>query len=227
MHVEWVRIGSSELLSVRGEAGAGEVGAQTTALLGACEKVLQADGLSVLDVVFQRMFLRSRGAREEASLARGAFFSGNRRGGSSSFQAASRFAGPGAAMIEILALKSRSGKPKRLVEFAEPRRYPHYVVYDDLMFVSGMAELAPTPQEQLRLSIAQVELALRAESVAWRDVIEARIFLQAGNESPAWLRSGLDAAAKVQIPRVVCEQVDGLATEGKVLEIEVVVRKPA
>lgn len=227
MHVEWVRIGASDLLSVRGETGAGEVGAQMTALLTACEKVLQAEGLSVLDVVFQRMFLRSRAAREEASLARGAFFSGNRRGGSSSFQSAARFAGPGDAMIEILALRPMAGKPKRLVEFAELRKYPQYVVHDDLMFVSGMAELAATPEEQLQLSIAQVEAALAAEMVAWRDVIEARTYVQKGSKSPAWLRSGLDAAAKARIPRVVCEQVDGLATEGKVLEIEVVVRKPA
>lgn len=227
MHVEWIRIGASELLSVCGETGAGRVGAEMTALLEACETVLQENGLSVLDVVFQRMFTRSRGAREEASLARGTFFSGHRRGGSSSFQSAARFAGAGNAMIEILALRSRLGRGKRLVEFAEPRKYPHYVVHDDLMFVSGMAELAPTPEEQLARAVAQIELALGTEKVGWHHVIEAHMFLQKGSRSPAWLRAGLDAAAKVQIPRVTCEQVDGLATEGKVLEIEVVVRKPA
>lgn len=227
MHVEWIRIGSSELLSLRGETGAGKVGEQMTALLARCETVLKADGLSVLDVVFQRMFLRGREAREEASAARGTFFSGDRRGGSSSFQSADRFQGPGDAMIEMLALRSKSGKPKRLVEFAEPRKYPHYVVHDDLMFVSGMAELASTPEEQLARSLAQVELALKRENVSWRDVIEARTYLQKGSKTPAWLRAGLDAAAKLQIPRVIVEPVDGLATEGKVLEIEVVVRKPA
>lgn len=226
MQVEWIRLGPSELLSVRGEAASGPVGPQLAALLLGCEVELAQSGFGVRDIMFQRLWLSARELREEASLARAAFFNGDRRAGSSSFQCAGRFAGPGGAAIEILALRGRTGTPKRLVEFAEPRRYPHYVVRDDLMFVSGMAELASTAEEQLRLSIAQVEVALAAEGLTWRDVIEAHMFVQRGTQSPDWLRAGLDAAAQVRIGRVTCEQVDGLATPGKVLEIEVVARKP-
>jgi enamine deaminase RidA (YjgF/YER057c/UK114 family) len=222
---EWIRIGASHLLSICAEAAGGPVGQRFAELLRTVETKLAAEGLSPDDIMFQRMWTRSREARGEASIARGNFFSGQRRAGSSSFQLASRCVGNGDAAIDILALRGATRAPKRIVEFAEPRRYPHFVVRDGLVFVSGMAELAPTLDEQLAGSMAQIKLAMDREGFAWGEVIEARVFLQRGQGVLDDVLRSIDATAGVTVPRVTSTLVDGLATPGKFLEIEVVARK--
>src|SRR5262249_53051081 len=111
--------------------------------------------------------------------------------------------------IDILVLRGATGGPKRIVDFAEPRRYPHFVVRDGLVFVSGMAELAPTLDEQLAGAVAQIRLAMSREGFTWGEVIEARVFLQRGQGVLDDVLGKIDAAAGVKVPRVTSTLVDG------------------
>lgn len=222
MQSEWIYLGSSEVLALRGEALPGHAGEQLSELLVSCEMALSKEGLSSDDIVFQRLWHRSRDVREPASAARRAFFTGSRRTGSSSFQSASRFNGDGDVAIELFAMRRKPGQSKRIVDFADPRHYPHYVVQGDIVFVSGMAVLAPTLGQQLALSLTDVERALVAEDLAWKNVVEVHAFIERGHASSSWLATSLIQAVEVKIPRITIEPVDGLATPGKLLEIEAI-----
>lgn len=219
--------GGDDFVTIYGEGQSGSQGKQLADLLDRIESELAAAGLSLDDAVFHRLWLRSREGRDEIAEVRGSRFSGVRRTASSSFIAPGRFSGPGDVALEIIARAPHPGAVRRLVDFDPPRRYAHYMTAGSWLFLSGMAEEGETIEVKFSKSLAQVEVALRRELLSWDAVTEATLFIERGCGTAEWLRDAFRAAVPVEPGRITIEDVDGLASTDKHLEIEIVARRPS
>lgn len=214
--------GETDLLCLYGEGGKGTPEAQLEGLILGFDKTLRGHGLGLEDAVFHRLWARDRSVRDGINEARGRLLSKDRRTASSSFISAGRIVSASAVALEMIAFKAKRPQSRRLVDFTPPRRYAHYLVQDDWLFLSGMAEDAPTIDGQFDKAFAQVEAALRREKTGWGRVREATLFLERGKAELRWLEDRFRQAARPLPPRVTIEVVDGLASPEKNLEIEVI-----
>ena len=210
------------LVSLYGEGRKGRTPAEQLAdVFAAFDRQLQGHGLSLENAVRHRLWTRDRGSREESNEIRARLVSGNRRCATSSFISRDIFASEGDVAIELIAQVPALAPQRRLVDFDPPRRYAHYLVQDDLMFLSGMAEEGATVEEQFEHSFAEVRRAMTLENAGWSDVLSASLFVERGHGDAEWLLERFRDAVPVAVPYVECTTVDGLASPGKHLEIEI------
>lgn len=215
---------ATELVGLTGEGDAALSPAdQLAALVAAAEAALAPDGLSLDDLVYQRLWLRDRALRGEIDGPRAALLGGRRRCASSSFMDRSRLRAGGAVALDLLIQKPAGGE-RRLVEFDPPRRYAWYLMRDGWQHVSGMAETGDGLEAQFAAAAAAVEDALAAEGRGWAQVTAVRLFLERGEGSEDWLRDNLINRSKIDHQIIDFKYVDGLASAEKHLEIEVTAR---
>jgi enamine deaminase RidA (YjgF/YER057c/UK114 family) len=213
------------LVSLYGEGTHGQTAAEQLAdVFGRLEQQLKASGLSLENAVRHRLWTRDRQSREESNEIRPKLVSGDRRCATSSFISSDIFAGNGDVAVELIAQVPATTPHRRLVDFDPPRRYAHYIVQDGLLFLSGMAEEGATLDAQFDNAFREVVRAMTAENVAWDAVLSASMFIEKGQQQPAWLLERFRAAVPVTVPYVECTPVDGLATPSKHLEIEITAR---
>lgn len=183
-------------------------------------------GLTLENAVRHRLWTRDRPARDATNEIRASLITGNRRCATSSFISRDIFASDGDVAVELIAQIPALTPHRRLVDFTPPRRYAHYIVQDGLLFLSGMAEEGATLDEQFDRAFAEVRRAMTLEKIDWPDVLSAGLFIERGQGEPRWLLNRFRAAVPVVVPYVDCTPVDGLASSGKHLEIEITARLP-
>lgn len=194
---------------------------QLAGVLSALDADLREVGLSLENAVRHRIWTRDRAIREGTNDVRASLITGQRRCATSSFIDAGRFVSSGDVAVELLAQYPDAANRRRLVDFDPPRRYARYLAQDGMMFASGMAEPGASIEEQFSNAMAEIARSMRRESVAWRDVLSAQLFIERGHGEPAWLMNRLRQAAGGELPYLDCEEVDGLASPDKHLEIEI------
>jgi hypothetical protein len=59
----------------------------------------------------------------------------------------------------------------------------------------------------------------------WQDVVDVCLFIERGRGSAEWLSNAFQSAAPACAARIAVETVDGLASPGKHLEIEIIARR--
>ena len=214
--------GGTKFLSLYGEGGRGSPSEQLETVILGFERALSSHGLALEDAVFHRLWARDRATRDGVNEPRARLLAGDRRTASSSFISADHIVSGNAVAMEMIAFKAKAPKGRRLVDFTPPRRYAHYMVQDDWLFLSGMAEDAPTMDGQFDRAFAAVEAALAREKTDWSRVREANLFLERGKAETGWLEDRFKSAAQPLPPRITFEVVDGLASPEKNLEIEIV-----
>lgn len=220
--LQWAGLG---LISLYQEGAPGRSPAdQLAGVLEACDRRLGEFGLSLENAVRHRLWTRDRRAREESNDIRARLIAGNRRCATSSFIDRDRFASAGDVSVELWAQFPTSAPCRRLVDFDPPRRYAHYLVQDDILHLSGMAETGATIDTQFDNAFGEVVRAMAMEKVAWADVLSASLFIERGHGEPQWLIERFRQAAGTDVPFVECEPVDGLASTDKHLEIEITAR---
>ena len=215
---------STELVSLYGEGERGTPPQQLESLAQECWTALEAHNLAASDVVFTRLWMRDRADAAGLAEVRERVLRGPARSASSSFYSHEHFIGDGAVALELIAFRAADPKTRRLVDFMPPRRYAHYMLQDDWLFLSGMAEEGDTMDIQFDKAFAEVERALSLEKLSWRDVTEATMFLEHGRADIAWLRARFVEAVSPLL-RMSFEYVDGLATPTKNLEIEIIAHR--
>lgn len=225
MAVKRMTWGGHELVSLYGEGSPGRTPAeQLTDVFETLDRQLREVGLSLENAVRHRLWTRTRAAREASNDVRARLIVGDRRCATSSFIDSNIFASGGDVAVEMIAQFPAAAPDRRLVDFTPPRRYARYLVQDGLMFVSGMAEEGATLERQFENAMREVAEAMRRESVDWRDVFSAQLFLERGDSDPTWLLQRFRNAVGFDLPHLDCEEVDGLASTDKHLEIEITAR---
>lgn len=218
-HIRWA---DHALVALYKEGAAGKApDAQLAGIVDELDSALRSVGLSLETAVRHRVWTRDRQAREATNDARARLITGNRRCATSSFIDSRRFVSAADVAMELVAQYPGRDNRRRLVDFEPPRRYAHYLVQDGLFFMSGMAESGATLDEQFDKAFGEVRHGMSMEGVSWHDVLSASLFIERGHGDPAWLIERLRNAVPVALPYVACEQVDGLASADKHLEIEI------
>ncbi len=195
---------------------------QLVEIVTALDSDLRDAGLSLENAVRHRLWTRDRTSRDGTNEVRARLITDRRRCATSSFIDAARFVSAADVAVELLAQYPKvEEEHRRLVDFDPPRRYARYLVQDGLMFTSGMAEPGDSLEEQFANAMAEITRSMRRELVAWRDVLSAQLFIERGHGKPAWLMDRVRQAAGGDLPYIDCEEVDGLASLDKHLEIEI------
>jgi enamine deaminase RidA (YjgF/YER057c/UK114 family) len=191
----------------------------TRQTLAAFSGKLEAFGLSLDDTVRTRLWARDRRSRDLGSAERRRILSGPARSASSSYIAPERFGSQQCIALELLALKASSA-PKICREFDPPKVPVRYIVYDAMLFLSGVTAVLPTLAEQTEAIVHSMDESLREAGSAWSKVVEAGFYLHR-SQSVDRLRQLFGGMVKAEIPCMEYVSVDGYSAEGKLIEIEV------
>ena len=227
MAVKRMTWGDHSLVSLYGEGSPGRDPADQMAdVFAELDRELRALGLSLDNGVRQRIWTSSRETREASNDMRAQLITGNRRCATSSFISRDVIASGGDVAVEMIAQFPAAVPERRLVDFTPPRRYARYLVQDGLMFVSGMAEPGATMEAQFAKAMGEIAVAMRMESVTWENVFSAQLFIERGDTDPIWLLNRFREVIGGGLPHFDCEEVDGLASPDKHLEIEITATLP-
>lgn len=214
------------LVGLYREGGAGDSPEnQLAGILDRLDDELRSIGLSLENAVRHRLWTRTREARDATNAVRARLIVGDRRCATSSFIDRQRFVSNADVAMELIAQRPAPDNRRRLVDFDPPRRYAHYLVQDGLFFLSGMAETGATMDDQFNNAFHEVTRAMEMESIYWSDVLSASLFIERGHGGPAWLTERLRTLSPVALPYMGCEEVDGLASTDKHLEIEITAKR--
>jgi enamine deaminase RidA (YjgF/YER057c/UK114 family) len=182
---------------------------------------LSSLGLSLEHGVRTRLFARGQEARKVASDERIKALAGGKRCASSSFIAPGYLDSQGIVAVDLIAMAQ--GDPaslKTTVEYDPPRYPPHYVRWDDLVFFSGVTSPEGDLEHQVRHLAAMLGGSLATVGATWDNVISASFFLRRDQDLDS-LRSLWSPVLSAPIPYTSTTLVDGFASEGNLLEIEI------
>jgi enamine deaminase RidA (YjgF/YER057c/UK114 family) len=209
-----------ELVGLSAEAGpAVSPGDGLRALLERFDAELRAVDLSLEDTLRTRLWARDRAGRDEASRARVEMLSGKRRSASSSFICPEHFESTGTVALDLLAVRS-SGSAKTLCEYEPPIAPLRYLIWDDLVVLSGVTSEREGLSAQLDQILPAIGGSLVAAGVDWPDVVNVDCFV---HRSVSWepVRAALRSVLGAARPRLSYSLVDGYSHPAKLCEIEV------
>lgn len=179
-------------------------------------------GLSLDNVVRTRLWGRDREARDLGSRERVKVLSGNARSASSSFIAPDHFDSEGSVALDLLAVRPSGASIHKAVREYEPVIVPlRYLVYDDLVVLSGVTWEVDDLEAQLGNILPRIGGSLEDAGTSWGKVIRMSCYLHRG-QSPADLIERLRRQLGPDLPENrECSLVDGYSSPGKLIEIEV------
>ncbi|HEY7065448.1 MAG TPA: RidA family protein [Chloroflexota bacterium] len=211
-----------EFIALTGEGDPALGAADATRdLLTRCDARLQPYGLSLDDTVRTRLFTRDRPGRDAASVARRERLSGRARSVSSSFIAPDRLDSAATLALDLLALRpSRPGTERSAREYEPPRAPLRSLTTDGLVFLSGVTSSAGALAEQVAVALAEIGESLTTAGSGWDRVVLTSCFLHTSQDASVLLKL-LPPALRDRRARIECEPVDGYASPGCLVEIEV------
>ncbi len=216
---EWL---GHELVELNAESRPGSDAAeQGRELFARLDRELRDLGLSLDNTVRTRLWGRDRPSRDAGSRERVAALSGAARSASSSFIAPDHFDSDADVAVDLWALlPGRAGLQKTLVEYDPPIVPLRYLIWDDLVFLSGVTAVLPTLDEQIADILPRIEESLTLAGAGWDRVVRVSCLLHL-SQSLDRLKQLLARSIDVRFPNVEYGFVDGYSSEGKLIEIEV------
>lgn len=199
-------------------AGATE---ETREIFQRFEDELQQTGLSLDNTVRTRLWGRDRESRDQANEERFKTLTGKARSVSSSYYSPSHFASEARVALDLLALRpSRSGMEKFLKEY-DPSLVPlRYLIYDSVVFLSGVTAILPTIEDQMANILPRISTSLADAGSSWENAAKVSFYLHR-SQSLEKLRALFREAINVDVPQMEYAFVDGYSNPGKLIEIEV------
>ncbi len=208
-------------LELIAEGQSGSPADQTRDVLTAIHQQCEQLGGGLSDLVFVRFWVRSRSMNEEVRAIRREMIDDNFRIATSSFIDGAVFQGNGDVRAEALICSDIKPRGRRIVEFDPPRRYPHYLEQKEGLFMSGMAEVGATHEDQCEANIRLLNQALRECGLTWQHVSQLQIFRERSqNIDLTMVLKMLANECDLSSIYVTHYEVDGLASTNKHLEIE-------
>ncbi len=177
--------------------------------------------LSLDNTVRTRLWGRDRQSRDLGSNERVRALSGKARSASSSYIAPVHFDSGASVAVDLLAMKpSHSGIQKTLKEYDPPIVPLRYLVYDTIVFLSGVTAVLPSLEEQIADILPRITSSLTDAGSSWDKTAKVSFHLHRSQKLGA-IRELFEKTVKARIPQMEYVFVDGYSAEGKLIEIEV------
>jgi len=215
-----------EFVALSAEARSGGTAAeQARQLFRSFSEELKSAGLSLDNTVRTRLWGRDRQSRNLGSEERTRALSGNARSASSSYIAPVHFDSDALVGLDLLAMRpSRPGIEKILKEYEPPITPLRYLIYDSVVFLSGVTAVLPTLDNQLADILPRISGSLTDAGTSWERVVKVSFYLHR-SQKPETLTALFRKTVKAGIPQMDYSFVDGYSAEGKLVEIEVTATK--
>jgi enamine deaminase RidA (YjgF/YER057c/UK114 family) len=210
-----------EFVSLSAEAKSGGMAAeQARDLFRHFREELKTTGLSLDNTVRTRLWGRDRQSRNLGSEERIRALSGKARSASSSYIAPVHFDSSTLVALDLLAMRpSRASGEKTLKEYDPPIVPLRYLIYDSVVFLSGVTAVLPTLDNQLADILPRISGSLVDAGTSWERVVKVSFYLHR-SQKPETLKALFQKSVKAEIPQMECSFVDGYSAEGKLIEIE-------
>ena len=205
----------------------GEARPAATAALEAAEIFRRFDdelktyGLSLDNTVRSRLWARDRESRDTGSGERVRALSGKARSASSSYIAPGRFDTAARIAVDLIALRpSRTDLQKRVTEYDPPIVPIRFLVYDNLVVLSGVTTVLPTLEQQFDNILPRITASLNDAASSWNRVVRVSFYLHR-SQTIAKVKELFSAHVQVSVPHQEYCFVDGYSSLGKLCEVEV------
>jgi enamine deaminase RidA (YjgF/YER057c/UK114 family) len=184
------------------------------------DRELRTLGLSLDNTVRTRLWGKDRESRNLGSNERVKVLSGKARSASSSYIAPDHFDSNACVALGLLAMRpSRAGGEKILKEYDPPIVPLRYLVYDSVVFLSGVTAVLPTLEDQMADILPRISSSLADAGSSWDRVVQVSCYLHRSQKVEDH-RALFRKSVAVEIPQVEYFFVDGYSAEGKLIEIE-------
>ena len=210
-----------EFVKLSSEARSGATATeQTREILLRFDQELSQEGLSLDDTVRTRLWGRDQESRNLGGQERFKILSGKARSTSSSYIAPLHFDSNVRVALDLLAMRpSRSGTEKVLKEYDPPIIPLRYLIYDSVLFLSGVTAVLPTLADQLANILPRISASLADAGSSWDRVVKVSFYLHRSQRLKT-LRGIFLKTVAAEIPQMEYAFVDGYSAEGKLIEIE-------
>ena len=216
-----------EFVSLTSEGnGQGTVADETQDIFRRFDGELRGMGLSLDNTVRTRLWGRDRESRDLGSTQRVAILSGKARSASSSYIAPGNFDSHARVSLDLIAMRPISADAHKVLKEYDPPIVPlRYLVYDSLVFLSGVTAVLPTLEDQMADILPRILGSLTDAGSSWDSAERASFYLHRSQKLDNF-RGLFRDSVKAEIPQTEYAFVDGYSSEGKLIEIEVTARSP-
>ena len=184
------------------------------------DEELRAMGLSLDNTVRTRLWGKNRESRDQGSNERVRVLSGKARSVSSSYIAPDHFDSNASLALDLLAMRpARAGNEKILKEYDPPITPLRYLVYDSVVFLSGVTAVLPAIDDQMADILPRISSSLTDAGSSWDRAVQVSCYLHRSQKVEN-IRTLFRKTVPAGIPQMDFSFVDGYSAEGKLIEIE-------
>ena len=210
-----------EFVALSSEGKAATATQEANEIFRRFDQKLRETGLSLDHTVRTRLWGKDRESRNLGSDERVKVLSGKARSASSSYIAPDHFDSNTLVALDLLAMRpSRPGIEKILKEYDPPIVPLRYLVYDSVVFLSGVTAVFSTLKDQLADILPRIAGSLTDAGSSWNKVAKVSFFLHRSQKLEL-LKELFQKTIKAQPPQMEYAFVDGYSAAGKLIEIEV------
>jgi len=189
------------------------------------DEELRGMGFSLENTARTRLWGKDRESRNLGGNERVKILSGKARSASSSYIVPDHFNSDAKVALDLLAMKpSHQGLEKTLVEYDPPITPLRYLIYDSIVFLSGVTAVLPTLDDQLSDILPRISSSLTNAGSSWQKAVMVSFYLHRSQKLET-LKGLFKKTVKPEIPQMEYAFVDGYSAEGKLIEIEVTAQK--
>jgi enamine deaminase RidA (YjgF/YER057c/UK114 family) len=211
-----------EFIALSGEGQPGKkVGEETQDLFRQADKELKELSLSLENTVRIRIWGKDGEARNQATAERSRILTERTKASSSSYICPGYFDSSANVALDLIAMRpANPNLDRRPVDFDPPRNYLRYLIYDSFLFLSGFTSAGSNLDNQLVQILSEIEVSLADGGASWDNVIAASFYLHRSQKMKL-LKDLLKKERKAGLAQMELCFVDGFASEGRLLEVEV------
>ena len=213
-------------LGFEGEPGQ-TVEHQSRGLFARADAELKTLGLALdNNVVRNRVFGRTREARDVVSVVRGKTFIGQSRAATSSFITTTHFDSAAEVALDLYAMAAPAGGAARQVtEHTPAQPFIKHLVWGPMVFLAGMTcEEYPALKQQYEEILPRAGMLLKETGCDWKDVVKIAFCLHK-DQDPKSLLAGVGPLVPVDLGNAEIEFVEGYSRPNKLVEIEITARR--
>lgn len=198
---------------------------QTRDIFRRLDEELRGMGLSLENTARTRLWGKDRESRNLGGNERVKILSGKARSASSSYIAPDHFNSDANVALDLLAMRpSHQGLEKTLIEYDPPITPLRYLIYDSIVFLSGVTAVLPTLGDQLSDILPRISSSLTDSGSSWEKAVMVSFYLHRSQKLET-LKELFKKSVKPEIPQMEYAFVDGYSAEGKLIEIEVTAQR--
>jgi enamine deaminase RidA (YjgF/YER057c/UK114 family) len=116
-------------------------------------------------------------------------------------------------------MPARAGIEKNLKEYDPPITPLRYLVYDSVVFLSGVTAVLPGLEDQMADILPRISSSLIDAGSSWDRAVQVSCYLHRSQKVEN-IRTLFRKTVPAEIPQMDFSFVDGYSAEGKLIEIE-------